>query len=178
MELIIRPITLEAFISITEGSSEKFFKKMKRGLVDDNCQDLILCAYDGETPLGFIATKQVRNYANLKWIATLPEARGKGAFRALCENAVNNAYKAGLEYFRVSINAPALGAYKKVGFEVLGEQRSNCFLSIGQLKDGSVSGMDWSIDETIWKMANQKPRGGCIVLYIDKPITNQLKLEL
>ena len=172
----IRNINFDTFCKAIEGTSEKFGKKMRRGLIDDKCTEIIKAFYYEGEPVAFIATKKVRNYSNLKWVMTLPEARGKGAFRALCDDAIRSAYEDGSVYFRVSINAPALGAYEKCGFKVLGEQRGNCYLSMGKLTSPYIEYMDWTVDETIWKAANQKPRGGCTVLYIDPPSTNQQTL--
>lgn len=172
----IREISFHTYCEAVKDSEEKFFKKMTRGLKDDNCQDIIKAFFVDDKPVAFIATKHIRDYANLKWIATLPEARGKGAFRALCEDAVFTAWQNGCKYFRVSINAPALAAYEKVGFQAIGEQRGNCFLSAGKIGGPTVAAMEWIVDERIWKWANQKPRGGCTVLYIDPPQNNQTTL--
>ena len=173
---MISKITFEDFEAIK--TDDPFYKKMKRGLVDDNCKDLIKAVRIDGVPVSFIATKRVRNYHNLKWVMTLPEARGKGAFREMCEDAVADAFNSGSQYFRVSINENALKAYFKVGFRVLGEQRGNCYLSMGKLTSPLISKIDWSVDDTIWRAANQRPRGGCTVLYIDPPEDKQIKLEL
>lgn len=171
--LTVEPITFEAFNLITEDSSEPFFREMKRGLIDDKCTELIKCAFYGEVPLGFIATKHYPKYSNLKWVATLPEARGKGAFRTMCEEAVfqcwkgsdhNSLFPTG-NYFRVSINGNAIEAYQKVGFKIHGKQRSNCYLSMGKTTGPRVEDIDWERDSFIWKAINQQPRGGCIEVY-------------
>ena len=172
----IRNISFDTFVKATSESEEKFFRKMRRGLIDDGCKEIIKAFFVDDKPVAFIATKHIRNYSNLKWIATLPEARGKGAFRALCDDAVRTAWENGCQYFRVSINAPALGAYKKVGFEVCGKQRGDCYLSAGKLTSPYVEYIDWSVDEQIWRWINQKPRGGCIEVYVDPPINKQTKL--
>ena len=172
----IRPISFHTFCEAVKDTEEKFAKKMKRGLQDDKCTDFIKAFYVKEEPVAFIACKHVRDYVNLKWIMTLPEARGQGAFRHLCEDAVFDAWKNGCKYFRVSINGPALGAYEKVGFKTIGEQRGNCFLSAGRIGGPTVAAMEWIVDDRIWKWANQKPRGGCIKLYIESPENKQQTL--
>lgn len=155
-------------------NEEKFFKKMRRGLIDDKCTEIIKAAFYNGEAIGFIATKHFRGYSNLKWVVTTPNARGKGGFRAMCDDAVLDSWKIRMDddslftperYFRVSINGPALGAYRAVGFKVCGEQRGNCYLSAGRLNSEIIDEIDWTIDETIEKWRNQKPRGGCIVKY-------------
>ena len=172
----IRRISFDTFCKAVEESEEKFFRKMKRGLLDDKCETIIKAVYIETEPVAFIATKHIRDYANLKWIATLPTARGKGAFRALCEDAVSVAWEHGCRYFRVSINEPALPAYEKVGFRAIGEQKGNCYLSASPMNGPMVKDLTWEVDERIWRWANQKPRGGCHTLYIDPPGDKQTKL--
>ena len=169
----IRNINFDTFCKAIEGTSEKFGKKMRRGLIDDKCQDIIKAFYYEGEPVAFIATKHIRNYSNLKWVMTLPEARGKGAFRALCDDAVRTAWDNGCQYFRVSINAPALGAYEKCGFQVCGKQRGDCYLSAGKLTSPYIEYIDWKVDDQIWKWINQKPRGGCIEIFVDPPENKQ-----
>ena len=172
----IKKISYLNFCRAVEDCDDKFASKMRRGLKDDNCEELIKAAWIEGEPVAFIATKHIRNYSNLKWIMTLPAARGKGAFRALCDDAVRTAWENGCQYFRVSINAPALGAYQKVGFEVCGKQRGDCYLSAGKLTSPYVEYIDWTVDEQIWKWINQKPRGGCIEIFVDPPENKQQTL--
>lgn len=146
-------------------STDKFFSKMKRGIIDDNCQDHMRAYYEDDKILGVIATKQFKNYANLKWIVTSPEARGKGVFRALCEDAVKRAHTAKLKHFRVSINPPALTAYERVGFRHWGIQASDTYLSIGRIGGPSVSDLHWEWDEYTEKEVTKQGMGGCVKEY-------------
>ena len=146
-------------------TTDKFFSKMRRGIIDDNCQDCIRAFYEDGKVMGVIATKMMKNYANLKWIVTIPDARGKGVFRKLCEDAVYRAYMAQLKHFRVSINAPALTAYERVGFKSRGIQASDTFLSIGRITGPSVSDLVWEWDEYTQKEVTKKGMGGCVKDY-------------
>lgn len=146
-------------------STDKFFGKMKRGIIDDNCQDIMRAYYKDNKILGVIATKHMKTYANLKWIMTSPEARGKGVFKALCEDAVKRANALRLNHFRVSINPPALEAYQRVGFKTWGIQQSDCYLSIGRLSGPSISDMIWEWDSYTEKEVTKKGRGGCVKEY-------------
>lgn len=146
-------------------TKDKFFSKMRRGIIDDNCQDNIRAFYEKDKVLGAIATKHLRGYANLKWIVTSPEARGKGVFRALCEDAVRHAYAAKLKHFRVSINPPALEAYQRVGFKTWGIQQSDCLLSIGRIAGPSVKDLLWEWDEYVEKEVTKTGMGGCVKDY-------------
>ena len=146
-------------------ATDKFFSKMRRGIIDDNCQDCIRAFYEDGKILGVIATKMMRNYANLKWIVTIPDARGKGVFRKLCEDAVHRAYMANLKHFRVSINAPALTAYERVGFKSWGIQASDTYLSIGIITGPSVSDLVWEWDDYTQKEVTKKGMGGCVKDY-------------
>jgi len=142
--------------------SDKFYSKMNRGLIDDNCQHVLRgCWVEGKL-CGVIATKYHSKYANLKWIMTFPDARGKGVFRTLCEDSVSRAFKVGMKHYRVSINPPALSAYGKVGFKVWGIQQSDCLLSIGQLRGDSISKLTWELDEYVEREVTKKGRGGCV----------------
>lgn len=143
-------------------ASDKFFSKMKSGIVSDNCQNCLRAFYKEDKILGVIATKHMKSYANLKWILTLPEARGKGVFRALCEDAVTYAHAAKLKHFRVSINAPALTAYQKVGFKTWGIQQSDTLLSIGRIGGKNVKDLTWVWDTYTEKEVTKKGMGGCV----------------
>lgn len=148
-------------------ASDKFFSKMRRGIIDDNCQDCLRAFYENDNILGVIATKHMKSYANLKWIVTSPAARGKGVFRALCEDAVAHAHMAKLKHFRVSINPPALTAYQKVGFKTWGIQQSDTYLSIGRIAGSSVSDLCWEWDTYTEKEVTKKGMGGCVKEYWD-----------
>lgn len=144
-------------------STDPFFTKMKRGIVEDNCQNDLRGYYDNDSLCGVISTKQFKTYANLKWVVTSPEARGKSVFRKLCEDAVAMAYAARLKHFRVSINPPALEAYQRVGFKVWGIQQSACFLSIGRIAGPKVSDLIWEWDDYTMREVTKKGRGGCVI---------------
>lgn len=153
----------------SKQSHDKFFTKMKRGIIDDNCQNDMRAFYSEDQIMGVIATRNFKTYANLKWVVTSPEARGKGVFRALCEDAVKHAHTAKLKHFRVSINPPALEAYQKVGFKVWGIQQSDCYLSIGRIAGPSVSDLLWEWDEYTEKEVTKQGRGGCVKEYWKEP---------
>lgn len=138
---------------------------MKRGIIDDNCQGNLRAFFENDEILGVIATKHMKTYANLKWIVTSPSARGKGVFRALCEDAVMRANSANLQHFRVSINPPALEAYQRVGFKVWGVQQSDCFLSIGRISGPKVTDLLWEWDDYVYKEVTKQGMGGCVKEY-------------
>lgn len=149
----------------TQKSSDKFFGKMRRGIIDDNCHHDMVAYYDNGNILGVVATKYYKKYANLKWIVTSPEARGKGVFRSLCEYSVKRANMLRLNHFRVSINPPALEAYQRVGFKTWGVQKSDCLLSIGKLNGNSIKDMLWEWDEYTEKEVTKTGMGGCVKDY-------------
>jgi GNAT superfamily N-acetyltransferase len=147
---------------------------MKRGIKDDKCHDCIRAFYEDGKILGVIATKMTHKCANLKWIVTIPDARGKGVFRALCEDAVSRAQEVkrltqSLTHFRVSINAPALTAYQKVGFKTWGIQASDTYLSIGRLAGPSVNDLIWEWDYYTEKEVTKQGMGGCVKEYWKEP---------
>jgi len=155
-------------------TTDVFFSKMKRGIKEDNCHDCIRAFYEDGKILGVIATKNMKNCANLKWIVTIPDARGKGVFRALCEDAVSRAYEvkrltSSLKHFRVSINAPALTAYQKVGFKTWGIQASDTYLSIGFLNGPSISDLGWEWDAYTEREVTKQGMGGCVKEYWKEP---------
>jgi GNAT superfamily N-acetyltransferase len=153
----------------SQKSTDKFFGKMKRGIVEDNCQNDMRAFFENDNILGVIATKHLKTYANLKWIVTSPEARGKGVFRALCEDSVRRAYGLRLKHYRVSINPPALEAYQRVGFKTWGIQQSDCYLSIGRLGGPNVSDLIWEWDAYTEKEVTKQGRGGCVKEYWKEP---------
>jgi GNAT superfamily N-acetyltransferase len=142
---------------------DKFFSKMNAGLKEDGCLDIMRAKFIDGKVAGVIATKQFKSYANLKWIVTVPEFRGCGVFRDLCEDAVQMAFQTQMKHFRVSINPPALNAYQKVGFKTWGVQQSGCFLSIGQVRGPKVSDLGWDWDSYVEKEVTKSGRGGCVI---------------
>jgi len=157
-------ITFDEWLEFCEQNrkTDKFFTKMKAGIVEDGCQNEMRARIiDGEIA-GVIATKHMKKYANLKWIVTSPEFRGQGVFRDLCEDSVKRAFLSRLDHYRVSINPPALEAYQKVGFKIWGVQQSDCLLSIGQLRGPSIADLGWDWDKYVEKEVTKQGRGGCV----------------
>lgn len=160
----ISNISIDDWTSVFEEQKSKdpFFRKMNAGIKEDSCQHIMRAKFIDGRVAGVIATKQLKSYANLKWIVTLPEFRGHGVFKDLCEDAVERACLSNMRHFRVSINPPALPAYQKVGFKTWGIQQSECFLSIGQIRGKNISDLGWDWDQYVEKEVTKQGRGGCV----------------
>lgn len=113
-------------------------------------------------------SKRAPVVANLQLLHTFFAHRGKNVARILCEYALEQAYKDGAEYFRVSSEKPAIEFYKKVGFKFLGEQKSGCQLAMFRVNAPTYDKIDWSVDEVINKAMTKKGKGGCVKLFVEE----------
>lgn len=75
-------------------------------------------AYDGTSPVAIAGIMVDRGAASLEFVATVPEARRKGFARAVCEQAVSDAFDAGVQIVTVrAANLAAGRLYEKLGFK-------------------------------------------------------------
>ena len=85
-----------------------------------------IVAEEGGQVLGYACTQVLFEEMELQNIAVSPSARGKGIGEALLKKAEENAKELGAEVsfleVRVS-NAPAIGLYKKFGYEAVGVRK-------------------------------------------------------
>ena len=69
----------------------------------------------------------------IEWVATKPEARGKGVARSLLEGILERGRSAGYTQSQISYligNTPAQTAYERIGFETVEEKRDAGFEKI------------------------------------------------
>ena len=155
--------------AITDDPADKFAKTF---VAKANMQDqweFCVGAWDGDTLLGAIITtisKRSPKVANLQLLHTFAEHRGKGVGRVLCEDSLRFAREQEARYFRVSAERDAVKFYEKIGFEMLGEQKSGSQLSMFRIRGDSFSDGDYDIDDTvISKAVFRKGKGGCVKVF-------------
>jgi len=85
------------------------------------CQkELLHCyiAYNADEPVAVASIMSNEGVASLEFVATVPEARRKGYARAVCEQAVEDAFAAGAGIVTVrAANLAAGKLYEKIGFK-------------------------------------------------------------
>ena len=160
--------------AITDDPADKFAKTF---VAKANMQDqweFCVGAWEGDTLLGAIITtisKRSPKVANLQLLHTFAEHRGKGVGRVLCEDSLRFAREHEARYFRVSAERDAVKFYEKIGFEMLGEQKSGSQLSMFKIRGESFTDGDYDIDDTvISKAVFRKGKGGCVKIF-KEPLT-------
>lgn len=155
--------------AITDDPADKFAKTF---VAKANMQDqweFCVGAWDGDTLLGAIITtisKRSPKVANLQLLHTFAEHRGKGVGRILCEDSLRFARENEALYFRVSAERDAVKFYEKIGFEMLGEQKSGSQLSMFKIRGESFSEGLYDIDDSvISKAVFRKGKGGCVKVF-------------
>lgn len=126
-------------------------------------------AWEGDDLLGAIITtisKREPKVANLQLLHTFAKHRGKGVGRILCEHSLSSARENGAVYFRVSAEPDAVAFYERIGFQMLGKQKSGCQLSMFRINGNRFTEGDYDInDSVISKAVFKKGKGGCVEVF-------------
>lgn len=173
----LHKVTKEQFVSaITDDPADKFAKTFvaKANMQEQwECGSHHLCMglWDDDKLMGAIITsisKRDPLTANLQLLHTFAAYRGKGVGKTLCMDSLRYALHMKAEYFRVSAEIPAIEFYKKIGFDMLGEQKSGCQLSMFKTNPTmkSFEEGDYDIsDPIIFKAVHKKGKGGCVKVF-------------
>lgn len=173
----LHKVTREQFVSaITDDPADKFAKTFvaKANMQEQwECGSHHLCMglWDDDKLMGAIITsisKRDPLTANLQLLHTFAAYRGKGVGKTLCMDSLRYALHMKAQYFRVSAEIPAIEFYKKIGFDMLGEQKSGCQLSMFKtnptMKSFEEGDYDMS-DPIIFKAVHKKGKGGCVKVF-------------
>ncbi len=171
--MMLRKVAREEFIDhITTDKADGFAKtfRSKADMGGDKYWDNCIGAYDEDGDLmgAIIVTVSVRKpfVANLQLLHTFAKHRFKGVGKVLCQAGLESAIEREAEYMRVSSEIPAIPFYKKIGFTMLGEQKSGCNLSMFKINGPSFSTGIYDVnDETIHKAVYRKGKGGCVKVF-------------
>ena len=173
----LHKVTKDEFVSaITNDPADKFAKTFvaKANMQEQwECGSHHLCMglWDEDELTGAIITsisKREPKVANLQLLHTFAKHRGKGVGKTLCLDSLRYAMHEQAKYFRVSAEIPAIEFYKKIGFDMLGEQKSGCQLSMFKINSDmkSFDEGDYNIcDPTIFKAVYKKGKGGCVKIF-------------
>lgn len=175
----LRKTTKEEFeAAISEDKADNFAKTF---VAKANMQDqwgFCIGAWDGDELMGAIITtisKRSPKVANLQLLHTFVKHRGKGVAKVLCEDALIQARGKGAMYFRVSAEPDAVGFYEKIGFKMLGEQKSKCQLSMFRIAGDLITDGEFDInDTTIYNAVHKKGKGGCVKVFEERDNPNKL----
>jgi len=160
----------DRLLSATQFPEDKFIKYFIGKCQQSNHWDkLKLLEEDGEIKAAIVVTHTKRRpyTANIQLLHTFYKHRGKGYATQLCLEAVRDAFHAGMQYFRVSANPKALEFYKKVGFRLVGRQKSGCQLAIFKLVSPILAENPYIVDDVIRKALYKKGMGGCVEVFED-----------
>lgn len=166
----LRECTAEQFKSaITEDPADKFAKTF---VAKANMQEhwgYCMGAWEDDNLLGAIITtisKREPKVANLQLLHTFAKHRGRGVGRVLCEHSLSFARENGSVYFRVSAEPDAVAFYERIGFQMLGKQKSGCQLSMFRIDGDRFTDGDYDInDSVISKAVFKKGKGGCVEVF-------------
>ena len=166
----LRKTSREEFQSfISDDKADNFAKTfVAKANMQDQWEFCVGCWEDDEL-LGAIITtisKRSPKVANLQLLHTFVKARGKGVGRILCQQSLEFARENGAEYFRVSAEPDAVAFYERIGFRMLGEQKSKCQLSMFRINGKQFSeGLYDLEDSVIYNAVHRKGKGGCIKVF-------------
>ena len=125
--------------------------------------------YNDKELLGAIiltVSKKEPKIANLQLLHTFFKHRKKGVAAYLCQFALKKALYEKSSYFRVSSEPEAVNFYKKIGFTMLGKQKSGTQLSMFRIVDSNFKNGLYDItDPVINACVYRKGRGGCIEIF-------------
>mgnify|MGYP003123020389 FL=1 len=125
--------------------------------------------YDEDELMGAIITTFSINepkIANLQLLHTFYKHRKKGVGKKLCQFSLNQAIKNKCWYYRVSSEQLYVKFYEKIGFKMLGEQKSKCQLSMFRISCNTFSDCIYDINDPIIKKAlYRKGKGGCVTIF-------------
>ena len=154
---------------ISENKEDKFAHTF---IAKANMQDhwkFCIGLYDQLELMGAIITtfsKREPKTANLQLLHTFYKHRKKGVAKMLCQFSLNQAIKNQCWYFRVSAEPDAVAFYEKIGFTMLGEQKSKCQLSMFRITSNNFNQNNYSInDPIIRKAVYKKGKGGCVRVF-------------
>lgn len=167
----LRECTAVQFASaITSDPADNFAKTFVAKANMQKQWDFCVGAWDEDNLMGAIITtisKRSPVVANLQLLHTFNKYRGKGVAKALCEDSLDFAIRNGASYFRVSAEPDAVKFYEKIGFKMLGRQKSNCQLSMFKVESRSFHEGNYDIrDPVISKAVNKKGKGGCVEIFV------------
>lgn len=168
--------TREQFVdAITDLPADKFAKTFRaKADMQDHWQYCVGAFLEGGVLGGAIITtisKRSPKVANLQLLHTFYVSRGKGIASALCHRSLRDAIEAGAQYFRVSAEPDAVAFYEKIGFKMLGKQKSGCQLSMFQINGDSFWDGDYTLDhEPIYNAVHKKGKGGCVEVFAEDPV--------
>ena len=156
---------------ITEKPEDNFAKTFVAKANLGNYWDRCYGFYDHGELCGAIITtisksKTSPKIANLQLLHTFSKHRRKGVAKALCNFSLKYALFHHAEYFRVSAEPSAVLFYKKIGFKMLGKQKSEAQLSMFRITGDTFKNGVYDIkDHIIHKAVHKKGRGGCIEIF-------------
>lgn len=162
--------TKQNFISsISTDKGDKFANTFVAKANMQNQWRFCIGLYDNENLMGAIITtysKREPKIANLQLLHTFFKYRGIGVGKKLCQFSLNYAIKNNCWYYRVSAEPEAVPFYKKIGFTMLGEQKSKCQLSMFRITSNNFKENDYNINDPIIKKAVfKKGKGGCVKVF-------------
>jgi len=167
----LRSCSAEEFkAAITDDPADKFAKTFIAKANMQQQWDYCIGAWDGgNTLLGAIITtisKRSPKVANLQLLHTFAKHRGNQVGRILCEESLRFAKSNDARYFRVSAEPDAVKFYEKIGFTMLGEQKSKCQLSMFKIQGDTFAEGLYDIDDSvISKAVFKKGKGGCVKVF-------------
>ena len=168
--------TREQFVAaISDHSADKFAKTFRaKADMQDHWQYCIGAFLERGVLGGAIITtisKRSPKVANLQLLHTFHESRGNGIASALCRRSLTDAIEGGANYFRVSAEPDAVAFYEKIGFKMLGKQKSGCQLSMFRINGDSFWEGEYTLDhEPIYNAVHKKGKGGCIEVFAANPV--------
>lgn len=167
----LRSCTSDEFKAhISDDPADKFAKTFVAKANMQEQWDYCIGAWDGNELMGAIITtisKRSPKVANLQLLHTFVKHRGKSVAKILTQDSLIRARKAGAIYFRVSAEPDAVGFYERIGFKMLGEQKSKCQLSMFRIKSNLIADGEFNIDDTvIYNAVHKKGKGGCVKVFV------------
>lgn len=167
----LRKTTAEEFISaISDDPADKFAKTF---VAKANMQDqweYCIGLWEGNELAGAIITthsKRLPKVANLQLLHTFAKHRRKGVAKILTEDSFKAAKEAGVKYYRVSCEVPAVPFYEKIGFVMLGEQKSKCQLTMCRINNTIEDSWYDIEDPVIYGAVHKKGKGGCVKVFLE-----------
>lgn len=150
-----------------DGFSKTFISKADMQELWENC----IGAYNEEGELmgaiTYTVSKRSPRIVNLQLLQTFFDYRGKGVGETLCKEVFKISKENSYDYLRVSSEIEAIPFYEKIGFKMLGKQKSGSNLSMFRLDGESIRSCSFDIeDEHIRKAVFKKGKGGCVEVFV------------
>jgi len=159
--------------AMTDDPADKFAKTFVAKANMQNQWEFCVGAWDEDNLMGAIITTLSKGHpivANLQLLHTFNAYRGRGVGKDLCYYSLRYSIENGANYFRVSADKNAIPFYEKIGFKMIGKQKSGSQLSMFKI-EGHVDTADFSDgyysvdDPIISKAVNRKGKGGCVEIF-------------